>query len=124
MNKDDKRLIDVDATKHSIDVVLATAINRGVSNIPMGKDSSSAFEFLRGYERGALDVTKIVLGQKTVDAVEVVHGRWVLHQEDGYEWYECSSCRAQPLNDNAERPVLSDYCPDCGAKMDGGNENA
>ena len=94
-----KRLIDANATKHSIEVVLATAINRGVSNIPMGKDSSSAFEFLRGYERGALDVANIVLGQKPVDAVEVVRCKdckWydadcetcVLHSDDG-DTYDC-----------------------------------
>lgn len=69
------------------------------------------------------DLMATIADVPTVDDVEVVHGRWVLRQDDGYEWHECSSCRAQPLNDNAERPVLSDYCPHCGAKMDGGNDD-
>lgn len=46
-------------------------------------------------------------------------GEWVLCQDDGYEWYECSLCRTKPLNDNNERPVLSGYCPNCGAHMEG-----
>lgn len=61
--------------------------------------------YKNGYEKGKQDAVK--------------HGRWVLRQDDGYECYECSSCRANPLNDNAERPSLSDYCPNCGARMDG-----
>ena len=46
----------------------------------------------------------------TVDAVEVVHGRWCFMGT----WEECSICgRALAVDD--ERP---NYCPNCGAKMD------
>lgn len=40
----------------------------------------------------------------TVDAVPVVHGRWLL---DG----RCSECLANPLTTHKT------YCPNCGAKM-------
>ena len=50
----------------------------------------------------------------TVDAVEVVHGRW--YEEDGEtEWechYRCSECFTRSYE-------LTNYCPNCGAKMDG-----
>jgi rRNA maturation endonuclease Nob1 len=55
--------------------------------------------------------------QNTVDAVEVVHGEWgeiyTCHGERLWG-YRCSQCEA----DNSEK---SNYCPNCGAKMDGGN---
>ena len=50
----------------------------------------------------------------TVDAVEVVHGRWL---QDEPATVLCSECnyRANAYNNTP-------YCPNCGAKMDGGNE--
>lgn len=67
-----------------------------------------------------------------VDAVEVVHGRWewfadrcedlFLGCDDDYGW-RCSHCKT-PLEDcdDPEVPPTYNYCPNCGAKMDGGNE--
>lgn len=47
----------------------------------------------------------------------VRHGRWIEHKHfhhDHYidSTYECSEC-------NVEEPLTSDYCPNCGARMDG-----
>ena len=70
MMTNEKRLID--AIKHRLEGHIAKAIYFGVDNIPTGKDSSSATEFLRGYERGALETANIALGMIPVDAVEVV----------------------------------------------------
>ena len=52
-----------------------------------------------------------------VDAVEVVHGQWVHHYYDSGEpiddkWY-CSECHM--CNDHRR----TNYCPNCGARMDG-----
>lgn len=50
----------------------------------------------------------------TIDAVPVVHGRWVLFGADKRGRggvYTCTAC-------NSCRPVKSEYCPNCGAKMD------
>ncbi len=58
-------------------------------------------------------------GDSTVDAVEVVHGRWiwtVTGEEDYEQYYRCSKC-----NDHMYSEY--NYCPNCGAKMDGGNED-
>ena len=46
-----------------------------------------------------------------VDAVEVVHGRWIsLEPEIGL--FECSECGHKILR------AECNYCPNCGAKMD------
>ena len=49
------------------------------------------------------------------DVAPVVHGEW-LHKNG--EMY-CSVCGSEALMD--EVYYKSPYCPDCGAKMDGGN---
>lgn len=51
----------------------------------------------------------------TVDAAPVVHGRWV---KDG-EVVACSECGAE----HAWEEYRATYCEDCGAKMDGGNDD-
>lgn len=75
----------------------------------------------------------------TVDAVPVVHGRWtaqcVVELDGGwtledvpYNEYQhsnpiCSVCRKTALLDGGEDYVTSPYCPNCGARMDGGADN-
>ena len=46
----------------------------------------------------------------TVDAVPVVHGHKV---DDGGFYARCSQC-------DGVLPLCANYCPNCGAKMDGG----
>lgn len=49
-----------------------------------------------------------------VDAVEVVHGRWVNKEVDEVRCHvygNCSVCH--------ERKRIDNYCPNCGARMDG-----
>ena len=59
--------------------------------------------------------------EEAVDAVEVVHGRWAgYHEADiGYDEYgvRCSNCNFE-VEDN-EVDFIMNYCPNCGAKMDG-----
>ncbi|MBR2048295.1 MAG: hypothetical protein IJ960_06820 [Oscillospiraceae bacterium] len=55
-----------------------------------------------------------VLNAPTVDAAPVVHGRWI----DAREYcgdYMCSNCDALYGTNKFN------YCPNCGARMDGGN---
>ena len=59
----------------------------------------------------AIALKDFVKRQPTVDAVEVVHGEW-LRTDDTYPVFECSNCKR---TDNYKR----NYCPNCGAKMDG-----
>ena len=56
----------------------------------------------------------------TVDAVEVVHGYWVLLDECANEGVYCSVCHKKVYSANyANQKIKSNYCPNCGAKMDG-----
>ena len=47
-----------------------------------------------------------------VDAVEVVHGRWITHNKGQNNWVECSRC-------NTVGSPCWKCCPVCEAKMDG-----
>ena len=52
--------------------------------------------------------------QPTVDAVEVVHGRWIQDKQSKFEHrYNCSACNYRLIDEHCN------YCPNCGAKMDG-----
>lgn len=54
----------------------------------------------------------------TVEAVEVVHGRW--HKPTPCSQEFCTNCGLTPKTNFGWLPP---YCPNCGAKMDGGNED-
>lgn len=56
-----------------------------------------------------------------VEYAPVKHGTWKLvrRQADGGE-YECSECARKYVFNSFDRS--SNYCPNCGAKMGGGNE--
>ena len=57
----------------------------------------------------------------SADVMPVRHGCWI-EQQPKYNLYKCSACEkvcfAELLGDQV---VLYDYCPNCGARMDGGN---
>ena len=68
----------------------------------------------------------------TVDAVPVVHGRWIAHtmsEITGYDpalsgddpvcSYSCSVCGEDCYVSDTGDDILSDYCPHCGARLDG-----
>lgn len=54
------------------------------------------------------------------EVAEVVHGRWIPTEYPFMnECEDCSSCGYRTLYGNGY-----DYCPNCGAKMDGGEDRA
>lgn len=62
------------------------------------------------FDKKMLYVEKSIIDQMpTVDAVPVVHGRWL----EGNNRQPCSVCRYRGQKSWK-------YCPNCGAKMDGG----
>ena len=91
----EKRLIDADA--------LYTEVTEKYRDIVAG-----AYPF----NIVAYDMAKLVENAPTVDAVEVVHGRWEKYQVPPIML--CSEC-------DWGTGLQSDfnYCPNCGAKMDG-----
>ena len=56
--------------------------------------------------------------QPTVDAVEVKHGRWE-PRKDVYGFVRCSVCHDCNIYDDWPDGKKWNYCPNCGAMMDG-----
>ena len=68
----------------------------------------------------AAKVLREVSDAPAADVAPVVHGQWVTHYRSGTsvaEGYVSTCC---DMWNNRK----SDYCPHCGAKMDGGADNA
>ena len=62
--------------------------------------------------------------QPGVDAVEVVHGHWISLTECANAGVYCSVCNKKVYKEdyawcNRKNKLRSNYCPNCGAKMDG-----
>ena len=84
----EKRLID------------ACALNREID--------CCEFESMSDYST----ICEQIIQAPTVDAVEVVHGRWI---GSGHLDFFCSVCGAY----QTYLVGMTNYCPNCGAKMDG-----
>lgn len=69
----------------------------------------------------AADVVEVrhepYMALSTVEVVAVRHGRW-LRTPTG--WVYCSVCREEPPEETNAR---TKYCPNCGAVMDGGQDD-
>ena len=80
-------------------------------------DKEALRDALYGADAITMNGVKILNQFPSADVAPVKHGRWIEHKHfhhDHYidSTYECSEC-------NVEEPLTSDYCPNCGAKMDG-----
>lgn len=53
------------------------------------------------------------------DVAPVVHSHWIYKGKD--KGYYCSICQSRCLLNYESDWCESDYCPHCGAKMDGGD---
>lgn len=62
---------------------------------------------------------KLMVDAPTVDAVEVVYGHWCLLDDCANEGVYCSVCHKKVYRaEYANQKIKSNYCPNCGAKMD------
>ena len=62
-----------------------------------------------------------IKGMKAADVAPVVHGRWIYKGE----YAVCTECggRSGTQYDGVEPiPLMTQFCPNCGAKMDGGED--
>ena len=57
-------------------------------------------------------IDSVLFEMPTADVREVVHGEWVLNDD---QVYECKDCGYIPSFDGY---TYYNYCPNCGAKMD------
>ena len=73
-------------------------------------------EWVNGYRDALASVLELIEEAHTVDAVKV-HGHWY---KAPHHPYRCSNCGEEALLDMyGESHYRSNYCPNCGAKMDG-----
>jgi hypothetical protein len=56
----------------------------------------------------------------TADVVEVRHGHWIENEDDF--WVMCSECGTEFLDDQIGIVDTYKFCPHCGTKMKGGEE--
>lgn len=87
---------------------------KAFNNFDAGKADSLPFTLLTPEE-----FAEYLYELPTADVAPVVHGRWVTHYRSGTpvaEGYVSTCC---DMWNNRK----SDYCPHCGAKMDGGADH-
>ena len=83
------------------------------------------------------DLVDIFAEIPAADVAPVVHGLWIpIRESEMTGWdpavagrdpiggYICSVCKEEAVYDCNDEFVLSKYCPNCGAKMDGGDNDA
>ena len=79
----------------------------------------------------ATDIYNVIKSAPTADVVEVRHGKWIETQEPlgwcDVDCAECSVCHESWIIDEDssidDYKCMWHYCPNCGAKMDGGDNN-
>ena len=60
-------------------------------------------------------IAAVMENAPTVDAVEVVHGRWEKAEYNGF--LRCSECKDVYINEEWLEDGKWNYCPNCGADM-------
>ena len=66
-----------------------------------------------------LGVCATIRATKAVDAEPVRHGYWI-QSKSVPAYHSCSYCHAaHKMHESCNTYVLLNYCPNCGAKMDG-----
>lgn len=89
-------------------------------------DHSAAIEAAKHAWAKGLDPSQYIEALPAADVAPVVHGRWMHSRYDDFseqfKRVKCSQCD-QEAYAMAFYVVDGYYCPNCGAKMDGGNEN-
>lgn len=97
----EKEYIERDAVYNMLNEAMTT----GMVDVYTATQRRSDFE-------EALEAIELV---PTADVQPVKHGRWIINS-DGY-YPQCSECMSEP-----QGRAMTDFCPNCGAKMDGGDE--
>lgn len=71
------------------------------------------------WDKPTLSISVYDIGNiKTVDVAPVRHARWeVVVGSDGKEHMVCTGCRKQQ-----DLTGVFSYCPNCGCRMDGGDD--
>ena len=92
-----------EAEVSEVRLIDANALKTRINNVPMHGDTEMFYDIMS-------ELVSVVASAPAIDAEIVRHGRWARQIEDnGY--YSCSRCGNYQMG-------KTDYCHDCGAKMD------
>lgn len=69
-----------------------------------------------------LVAVKLLEKVPAADVVPVVHGKWLLDRWPSWPHRECSRCKIMFPRTKEVPDQYWQYCPNCIAQMDGGNE--
>lgn len=78
-------------------------------------DSKFATGFIKGTNEALGIIEEWIASIPAADVAPVVHGQWVYRNFDTI----CSECRKSAIFDEWEQQAETEFCPHCGAKMDG-----
>ena len=70
-------------------------------------------------ELNSLSTMEIIEKAPAADMSPVVHGEWKRYRDKWCCSYVCSVCKKPAIYGISYEPRLSNYCPNCGAKMKG-----
>ena len=89
------------------------------------------FSYGEGFDRGLDRAQRAILDAPSADVAPVRHGKWISLTECANEGVYCSICKKKVWKSDyalcshkSRNKLRSDYCPNCGAKMDGGDGNS
>lgn len=87
-----------------------------VDTVPKERIVEYMDEFGAGYNSCRNDILRSIESLEPADVAPVVHSRWVL---GGYDdmYYVCERC-GHKQSEYYAKPTAN-FCPNCGAKMDG-----
>ena len=80
----------------------------------------TAIEHLNGWCGVCGSAVECILAEPAADVAPVRHGRWIIDSVGGK--IACSDCGCIYLGYNGR--LTPNYCPNCGAMMDGGDSDA
>lgn len=72
------------------------------------------------YTKAVLSQAVTAIHKLSADVQPVRHGRWIKKHDAVCYWHECSECGERPPKNQWNNSWESPFCPNCGAKMDGG----
>ena len=70
---------------------------------------------IENYCEGLYEATELVDDIPAADVAPVRHGRWLCVDTDTEQFFLCNRCKKKEYWE-------SDYCPNCGCLMDGGDD--
>lgn len=84
----------------------------------------TAIEHLNVWCDGCGSAVECILAEPAADVAPVVHGRWVFETATAntLSRIKCDICGWWTLDPSVDNSYK--YCPNCGAKMDGGDNDA